>query len=30
MTDCLIAFNDSWVPDHTDEELREKSKALRP
>ena len=30
MTEYLIAFNDDWVPDHTDEELREKSKALRP
>jgi hypothetical protein len=25
----LIAFNDEWVPDHTIEELREKSKAVR-
>jgi len=30
MTEYLIAFNDDWVPDHTDEELREKSRALRP
>ena len=30
MTEYLIAFNDAWVPDYTDEELREKSKALRP
>ena len=30
MTEYLIAFNDDWVPDHTDEELLEKSKALRP
>ena len=30
MPEYLIAFNDEWVPDHTDEELREKSKALRP
>jgi hypothetical protein len=30
MTEYLIAFNDEWVPDHTDDELREKSKALRP
>ena len=30
MTEYLIAFNDEWVPDHTDEELREKSKALKP
>jgi hypothetical protein len=26
MTEYLIAFNDEWVPDHTVEELREKSK----
>jgi hypothetical protein len=30
MAEYLIAFNDSWVPDHTVEQLREKSKALRP
>ena len=30
MPEYLIAFNAEWVPDHTDEELREKSKALRP
>ena len=30
MTEYLIAFNDSWVPDHTIEELREKARALRP
>jgi hypothetical protein len=30
MTEYLIAFNDSWVPDHTDEELQAKSRALRP
>ena len=30
MTEYLIAFNDQWVPDHTIEELREKSRALRP
>ena len=30
MTEYLIAFNDKWVPDHTVEELREKSKALKP
>jgi hypothetical protein len=29
MTEYLIAFNDEWVPDHTVEELREKSKAGR-
>ena len=30
MPEYLIAFNDTWVPDLTDEELRERSKALRP
>jgi hypothetical protein len=30
MAEYLIAFNDDWVPDHTDEELREKSRAVRP
>ena len=29
MTEYLIAFNDEWVPDHTLEELREKSKVTR-
>ena len=29
MTEYLIAFNDEWVPDHTVEELREKSRAVR-
>src|SRR6201996_5853817 len=29
MTEYLIAFNDQWVPDHTDEQLREKSRAVR-
>ena len=29
MTEYVIAFNDAWVPDHTVEELREKSKAVR-
>lgn len=29
MTEYLIAFNDEWVPDHTVEELREKSKTVR-
>ena len=29
MTEYLIAFNEEWVPDHTVEELREKSKAVR-
>lgn len=28
MTEYLIAFNDEWVPDHTEEELREKSVAV--
>ena len=28
MTEYLIAFNDEWVPDHTVEELREKSEAV--
>jgi hypothetical protein len=30
MTEYLIAFNEEWVPEHTAEELREKSRALRP
>jgi hypothetical protein len=30
VTEYLIAFNEEWVPDHTLEELREKSRALRP
>ena len=30
MTQYLIAFNEEWVPDHTEEELQEKSRALRP
>ena len=30
MAEYLIAFNDDWVPDHTFEELREKSRALKP
>jgi hypothetical protein len=29
MTEYLIAFNDEWVPDHTIEQLQEKSKAVR-
>ncbi len=28
MTQYLIAFNDEWVPEHTMEELREKSAAV--
>ena len=30
MTEYLIAFNEEWVPELTLEELREKSRALRP
>jgi hypothetical protein len=30
MTEYLIAFNEEWVPDHTLEELLEKSRTLRP
>jgi hypothetical protein len=30
MTEYLIVFNDEWVPEHTEEQLREKSKALKP
>jgi len=29
MTEYLITFNDEWVPDHTEDELREKGKAAR-
>ena len=29
MTDYLIAFNGEWVPDYTEEEMVEKSKAVR-
>jgi hypothetical protein len=29
MTEYLIAFNDEWVPDYTDEEFREKATAVR-
>jgi hypothetical protein len=29
MTEYLIAFNDEWVPDHTEEEFRAKAKAVR-
>ncbi len=29
MAEYLIAFNDEWVPPHTDEELRAKSTAVR-
>jgi hypothetical protein len=30
MTEYLIAFNDDWVPEHTLEQLQQKSRALRP
>jgi hypothetical protein len=30
MTEYLIAFNEEWVPEHTEEQLQEKSRALRP
>jgi hypothetical protein len=30
MAEYLIAFNEEWVPEHTDEELLAKSRALRP
>ena len=30
MTEYLIAFNDDWVPEHTEGELRAKSEVLRP
>lgn len=30
MTEYLIAFNEEWVPDHTEEELQEKARGLRP
>lgn len=30
MGEYLIAFNDGWVPDPTEDELRGKSRALRP
>ena len=30
MAEYLVAFNDEWVPEHTDEELAGKSRALRP
>lgn len=29
MTECLIAFNDEWVQEHTAEQLREKATAAR-
>ena len=30
MTEYLIAFDHSWVPEHTEEELLAKSRALKP
>jgi hypothetical protein len=30
MPEYLIAFNDEWTGDNTDEELREKARVLRP
>ncbi len=30
MAEYLIVFNEEWVPEHTDEEILEKSRALRP
>ncbi|HZX05031.1 YciI family protein [Kribbella sp.] len=30
MAEYLVAFNDEWVPEHTDEELAGKSRALKP
>lgn len=30
MSEYLVVFNDEWVPDHTEEELLAKSRALRP
>jgi hypothetical protein len=29
MTEYLIAFNDEWVPDYTEEEMAERSKAVK-
>ena len=29
MTDYLIAFNEEWTPEHTDEELSEKAATVR-
>lgn len=29
MPEYLIAFNDEWVPDHTDEQLRDKARTVR-
>jgi hypothetical protein len=30
MAEYLIAFNEEWVPEHTEEEIRAKSRAVRP
>jgi len=30
MTEYLISFNDEWVPEHSEDELRAKSAAVRP
>ncbi|MFI5713968.1 YciI family protein [Kribbella sp. NPDC051620] len=30
MTDYLISFNDEWVPEHTPEQIREKSASVEP
>lgn len=30
MTEYLITFNDEWVPEHTEQELRAKSTAVKP
>jgi len=30
MTEYLIAFNDEWVPDWTEEQFRERSRILKP
>ena len=30
MPEYLIAFNEEWAPGHTDEELREKPRAVEP
>ncbi len=29
MTEYLILFNGEWVPDHTDEEMAERSEAVK-
>jgi hypothetical protein len=30
MTEYMITFNDEWVPEHTEDELRAKAAAVRP